>query len=393
MKSTAAGLAALGRGPDSMLVHMSPREVQGLQQLAMAHGGSLTINPHTGLPEAGFLDKMLPTIIGAGLMLIPGMQPWAAGLITGGIQTARTGDIGKGIMAGLGAYGGAGLGSALGGMGQAAAQQTALASAQPAIQAEAASLGMMPSEIGAEMAAGFKPVAQQTALAGAQNAPVFGSQNLGNMVAGAKQIGQPGGLSQFGTALGQQFPTKMSQAAAGVGALNAMGGFEQPGLRFTPPQEAPVNYRKQLANVRPYDPERNLYTDYGIVQPVYAAKGGSLDMKDGGFVVPADVVSHLGNGDTDAGLAVLANKTGARPIKGKGDGMSDSIRASVNRTQPARVASGEAYIDREQVAQLGNGDQKRGSKKLYAMMDKVRKARTGTAKQGRQINADRFVPA
>jgi len=129
------------------------------------------------------------------------------------------------------------------------------------------------------------------------------------------------------------------------------------------------------------------------VQPVYAAKGGSLDMKDGGFVVPADVVSHLGNGDTDAGLAVLANKTGARPIKGKGDGMSDSIRASINRTQPARVASGEAYIDREQVAQLGNGDQKRGSKKLYAMMDKVRKARTGTAKQGRQINADRFVPA
>jgi len=393
MKSTAAGLAALGRGPDSMLIHMSPREVAGLQQLAMAHGGSLTTNPHTGLPEAGFLDKLLPTIIGAGLMMVPGMQPWGAALITGGIQAARTGDIGKGVMAGLGAYGGAGLGGALGSMGQAAAQQTALASAQPAIQAEAASLGMMPSEIGAEMAAGFKPVAQQTALAGAQNAPVFGSQNLGDMVAGAKQIGQPVGLSQFGTALGQQFPTGMSKAAAGIGAINALGGFEQPQLDFAAPQQTPVNYRQQLANRRPYDPERNLYTDYGIVQPVYAAKGGTLDMKDGGFVVPADVVSHLGNGDTDAGLAVLSNKTGARPIKGQGDGMSDSIRASINGVQPARVASGEAYIDREQVSQLGKGDQKRGSKKLHAMMDKVRKARTGTAKQGKQINADRFVPA
>ena len=59
-------MASRGRGPDSMLIHMSPREVQGLQALAMAHGGSLTINPDTGLPEAGFLDKLLPTILGAG---------------------------------------------------------------------------------------------------------------------------------------------------------------------------------------------------------------------------------------------------------------------------------------------------------------------------------------
>jgi hypothetical protein len=52
-------MASKGRGPDSMLIHMSPREVQGLQALAENHGGSLTINPETGLPEAGFLDKLL----------------------------------------------------------------------------------------------------------------------------------------------------------------------------------------------------------------------------------------------------------------------------------------------------------------------------------------------
>jgi hypothetical protein len=88
---------------------MSPREVQGLQALAENHGGSLTINPETGLPEAGFLDKLLPTIIGAGLTFFGGVPPNVAAAIVGGIQTVRTGDLGKGIQAGLGAYGGANL--------------------------------------------------------------------------------------------------------------------------------------------------------------------------------------------------------------------------------------------------------------------------------------------
>jgi hypothetical protein len=106
-------MASKGRGPDSMLIHMSPREVQGLQALAMKNGGSLTINPDTGLPEAGFLDKLLPTIIGAGLSFIPGVGPLLAAGIVGGIQTVRTGDLGKGLAAGLGAYGGAGLAQGL----------------------------------------------------------------------------------------------------------------------------------------------------------------------------------------------------------------------------------------------------------------------------------------
>ena len=60
IKQTAQGLASLGRGTDSMLVHMSPREYAGLQQLARQHGVQLTTNPHTGLPEAGSLDWALP---------------------------------------------------------------------------------------------------------------------------------------------------------------------------------------------------------------------------------------------------------------------------------------------------------------------------------------------
>ena len=56
-------LQSYGRGDDSMLIHMTPDEVNSLQGLAMAHGGSLTINPETGLPEAGFLKKLLPLIV------------------------------------------------------------------------------------------------------------------------------------------------------------------------------------------------------------------------------------------------------------------------------------------------------------------------------------------
>jgi len=82
----------------------------------MAHGGSLTINPETGLPEAGFLSSILPMVLGAGAMMIPGLQSVGAagiGLGIGGLQALRTGSLKKGLMAGLGAYGGAGLAGGL----------------------------------------------------------------------------------------------------------------------------------------------------------------------------------------------------------------------------------------------------------------------------------------
>lgn len=97
-----------GRGEDTMLVHMTPTEVNSLQGLAMAHGGSLTINPETGLPEAGWLGKLLPTILGAALAATGVGAPLAAGIVGLG-QTAITGSLKKGLMAGLGAFGGAGM--------------------------------------------------------------------------------------------------------------------------------------------------------------------------------------------------------------------------------------------------------------------------------------------
>jgi len=118
---TAQGLASLGRNQDTMLMHVTPNEVAGLQQLAMAQGGSLTINPHTGLPEAGFFNDLLgfAAPIAAGFALGPAgfglfSSPLTAGLAVGGVTALASGDIMKGLSAGLGAYGGAGLGSNLG---------------------------------------------------------------------------------------------------------------------------------------------------------------------------------------------------------------------------------------------------------------------------------------
>ena len=133
LQLAAQHLASQGRGPDKTLVHMSPNELRGLQALAVNHGGTLTINPETGLPEAGFLDKLLPSIIGFGLTAITGMPAWMAGLGVGAVETARTGNLSKGLMAGLGAYGGAGLGAGITGAGEGALGQAAVAEQAPSL--------------------------------------------------------------------------------------------------------------------------------------------------------------------------------------------------------------------------------------------------------------------
>jgi len=120
-----------------------------------------------------------------------------------------------------------------------------------------------------------------------------------------------------------------------------------------------------------------------------AAKGGLV--RDG-FVVPADVVSHFGNGSSEAGLKLLAERIGATPIKGEGDGMSDSIKTKIDGVQEARVANDEAYVSPEKVKELGNGSPEKGARKLYAMMDEIRKARTGSTKQGKEIDPNKFMP-
>jgi len=210
MNQTAQGLAALGRGPDTQLVHMAPSEVNSLQQLAMANGGSLTINPDTGLPEAGFLSSLLPMLIGVGLTaatggaaapLIAGMSNAATiGLGVGGLQALRTGSLKKGLMAGLGAYGGAGL---AGGLMNAGAQGLATAAA-PAVDA------------GQAMAAGAGDATAN--LAANATIPTGVAGNFSNMGTGAQGL-----LSEQGrTAFMQNIGGGKGLAMAGLAAAAPM---------------------------------------------------------------------------------------------------------------------------------------------------------------------------
>jgi hypothetical protein len=85
--------------------------------------------------------------------------------------------------------------------------------------------------------------------------------------------------------------------------------------------------------------------------------------------------------------------TEPRFLSGGGDGMSDSIPATINGRQEARLADGEFVIPADVVSHLGNGSSKAGAKRLYSMMDKVRSARTGMKKQAPAINTKKLMPA
>jgi hypothetical protein len=119
--------------------------------------------------------------------------------------------------------------------------------------------------------------------------------------------------------------------------------------------------------------------------PYMFAYGGSVD-DEAGF---DDFNDYMGGG-----IATMA-KGGTPPrfLSGGGDGMSDDIKATINGKQPARLADGEFVIPADVVSHLGNGSSKAGAKKLYSMMDRVRHARTGNKKQGKQINPNKFLLA
>lgn len=104
-------------------------------------------------------------------------------------------------------------------------------------------------------------------------------------------------------------------------------------------------------------------------QPVLAAQGGIMSLARGG------------------------KPSSGGYLDGPGDGMSDSIPATIEGKQPARLADAEFVIPADVVSHIGNGSSKAGAKRLYAMMDRIRMARTGTKKQGKQINPDKYLPA
>jgi hypothetical protein len=121
-----------------------------------------------------------------------------------------------------------------------------------------------------------------------------------------------------------------------------------------------------------------------ILSPQYT----TATMAQGGVTMLNHNQQFASGGISDLG----GYSDGGRMLKGPGDGMSDSIPASIENKRPARLATDEFVVPADVVSHLGNGSSEAGAKVLYAMMDKVRKARTGNTKQGKQINPSNFMP-
>jgi hypothetical protein len=445
MQPVASGLAGLGRGGDSMLVHMQPREVAGLQSLAMAHGGSLTINPHTGLPEAGFLGDILGVVapIALGAALGPaglvgaeglfGMGSLGAGLATGALGWALTGDPLKGLMAGLGGYSGANFGSSVANAGitkgLSAAPEGILSSAE-----KVAESAIVPEAATATSASSAIPGssefwnATKVPVGPTPPAPVpFGDQ-LGDIAlpktaTANSPIEAQWGVSQTKPSFSQGVknimadPWKFIKNNPGTTASVALPLLGTKGPATIPEaKKEESNYKGPYKLVRDVsfptgrDPndssEYTYFKNPRILAAGEYAAGGQVDTYNPDNPGAATNLSRDGYGlasfktqNPDPQPFQIAQQpspmTYARGgyLDGPGDGMSDSIPATIAGRQPARLADGEFVVPADVVSHLGNGSTKAGAQRLYAMMDKVRKARTGNTKQGRQINPHKFLPA
>jgi hypothetical protein len=220
------------------------------------------------------------------------------------------------------------------------------------------------------------------------------------------------GLKGFGKVLGaSSWPLSAGVAAASI----------------TPPSEIPEMAEIEVEQYQAMTPEqrrayieskRSKYKDSPFMQspvftppnvdigwqPNYAAKGGVMEideeMESGSFVLPADVVSNVGDGSSDSGHRRLTQLFGggneyARgggtgilkgPVKGVGSGLDDLIQTGIDGVKVARLSSDEFVVPKDVVRRLGDGSQKAGSEKLYDFMKDVRLQKHGTGQQPKEIH-------
>jgi len=540
LHAAAKHMATKGRGSDSMLVHMTPKEVNGLQALAKASGGSLTINPDTGLVEAGFLSDILPVIAAAGLTYLTagaaapalagalgtaGMSAGAAAtaggilagagsgaLINGGMaalqgkdvgKAALSGGIGGAISGGLGAYGDAnvfGVGAPpaapvgdIASVGQAAVPSgiTPPAATLPAgaTVPDTSAAFTTPVTPNSYIPPSTTP-AYQSAIANESLAEAANNQALYNTPVAANAVPKidpyetqglmqnardsstalnPGSMSKPGVLSGNYY---QGLGDGGVDTAQKLGIQALPVMSMLDEQQSLVPTAEDPSRLKRISPN---FRAQEAVKPdpyyraKYAAGGGLMDLRpQTNFANPAqatmetsqydmltdpmsgNIAQRMASGGSttkkkratltpdrslaamdpyEAGLANLNNaryganmagisspsamtrlgeiptaaggglshlgsySDGGRMLKGPGDGMSDNIPAMIGKKQPARLADGEFVVPADVVSHLGNGSTDAGAKRLYAMMDKVRRARTGKKKQAPAVKADRFMPA
>jgi len=249
--NVAQGLASLGRGEDTMLMHITPDEFQDFNRMAQAAGYEhIPINPYTGLPEYGFgksfkkafksvskaVSKVVSSPVGSAIlpiaagMLLPaafpsifgatgtgilGLSPAVStGLAVGAGGAALTGDLGKGFSMGLGAYGGYNLGQGIGALGQ------NMTTAQANL---AAGTSDLPAGGGFDPLTGQMAFNPATTVTAGSYAPASLTEHLGNMATGVETLFTDPSAAWQGLKVAYGTPTAGSPAQVGQQVVDASG--------------------------------------------------------------------------------------------------------------------------------------------------------------------------
>ena len=190
-------------------------------------------------------------------------------------------------------------------------------------------------------------------------------------------------------------------------AMNPQGGLYPQGMidktQYATPTQRPVS-AEMVSEAPAYErSDPMLMNEGGIAEILESAKNQGLTPEmyqniygRGNKIVAMQKALKEGkmvNGMASGGISSLGGYSdGGRMLKGPGDGMSDSIPGVIAGRQPARLADGEFVVPADVVSHLGNGSTDAGAKRLYGMMDKVRKARTGKKKQAPAVKANKYMP-
>ena len=332
----------------------------------------------TGVGEA----MLIGAVTGAGTSAVTGGDP-----LKGALLGAAGGGLGAGIAgAGAGATSGAagaapisttaaGSGAGIGtgtAAGASASPYTLAGAGQAGIGATGTAAGASsPFSMAGTSQAGFgtsavNPITGMPASASIDPFSVAYVDPLAGSQIGAETAGQVAGTPTF-PKIADFYAKNPIMMPAGLGAATSAAFSKPPGLEEEDESGGPLSDFRY---------SRGSYTPYR------AASGGLMDtavarrMAGGG---------HLGS-----------YSDGGQLLKGReadSNGMKDDIPASIEGSQPALLADGEFVIPADVVSGLGNGSTEAGARELYAMMEKVRAARTGRSKQAPEIDADKMMPA
>jgi hypothetical protein len=202
----------------------------------------------------------------------------------------------------------------------------------------------------------------------------------------AQKVGYQGGIPSY-TAVREQIPVAATPAGMQERRPGSVGRRYFTDVKYVPKSDTENITAAQTASAAQADALSAAQTpNTPIVQP---------ETQQQDTMTAGERQTFYDNLMNQSGLAhggIAALKQG-RYLKGGTDGMADKISTNIDGRQPAALSHGEFVIPADVVSHLGNGNSEAGAERLYSMMDRIRKARTGTTKQGKQINPNKHLPA